>query len=43
MAPHYSASWWYWTWIIPNGAPTGTWTYQVTFQGKTHAMQFEVI
>jgi murein DD-endopeptidase MepM/ murein hydrolase activator NlpD len=41
--PHSAVYGWQRSWNIPNGAPTGTWTYQVTFQGQTYAMQFEVI
>jgi murein DD-endopeptidase MepM/ murein hydrolase activator NlpD len=39
---YYSASWWYWTWILPNPAQLGTWRYEVTYAGKTISQNFTV-
>jgi len=41
-AAHYAASWWWWSWGIPSDAPTGLWTFQVSFQGKEYASAFMV-
>lgn len=40
-AAHYSASWWYWSWgsFAPSG-PSGTWTFEVTFNGQVSTRTF---
>lgn len=39
---HYSASYWYWSFTIPVNAPTGEWTFQVLYEGKTYSHTFAV-
>ncbi len=39
-ANNYSAAWWYYFWYMPNPAPAGNWTYEVTYNGKTYSKQF---
>jgi murein DD-endopeptidase MepM/ murein hydrolase activator NlpD len=39
---YYSASWWYYTWILPNPAQTGLWRYEVTYNGKKFTTWFSV-
>ncbi|MFT5051690.1 MAG: hypothetical protein ACI8QZ_003110 [Chlamydiales bacterium] len=41
-APHLAASGWPWPWSIQNGAPTGTWTFEVTFDGQVYSKTFVV-
>lgn len=41
-ATHYAASWWWWSWIIPGSEPTGTWTFEVEFDGVTYTETFGV-
>lgn len=40
-AAHYSSSWWYWYWssFAPTG-PSGTWRFEVTFNGQTYSRTF---
>ncbi|MBK8845674.1 MAG: peptidoglycan DD-metalloendopeptidase family protein [Bacteroidetes bacterium] len=38
----YSASWWYWTWVLPTNASTGTWRYEITYLGNTYTHFFTV-
>jgi murein DD-endopeptidase MepM/ murein hydrolase activator NlpD len=40
-AAHYSSSWWYWYWtrFAPTG-PSGTWRFEVAFNGQTHVKYF---
>ena len=40
-APHYAASFWYWTYTIPANGPQGNWTFEATFEGQvsTHTLQ----
>ncbi|NND61420.1 MAG: peptidoglycan DD-metalloendopeptidase family protein [Gammaproteobacteria bacterium] len=40
--PHYAASYWYWFWDLA-GQPTGTWTWEATYQGQTEQRQFELV
>lgn len=40
-SPHYAASWWWWSWFLPAGAPSGTWTFEVTYAGRTYAHAFQ--
>lgn len=40
---YYSASWWYYTFILPTPAVTGTWKYEIVFNGtQKEAVQFAV-
>lgn len=39
---YYNASWWYWTWILPNPAQLGTWRFEATYAGKTISQNFTV-
>jgi hypothetical protein len=36
----YSASWWYYTLVLPNPAPAGTWKYEITYNGNQKAAAF---
>ncbi|MFD3002637.1 cadherin domain-containing protein [Pontibacter toksunensis] len=38
----YSASWWYWTYILPANAPYGVWRYEVTYNGQKVTHNFTV-
>jgi murein DD-endopeptidase MepM/ murein hydrolase activator NlpD len=38
----YTASWWHWNFQLPATAPTGTWKFQVTFNGQTTVHNFTV-
>ena len=38
----YSASWWWYSWPLPNPAPTGNWRYEVTYKGKKLTTWFAV-
>ncbi|HZV70277.1 MAG TPA: M23 family metallopeptidase [Saprospiraceae bacterium] len=40
--PYYSASYWYWTFLLPTDAVEGTWTFQCVFAGKTYRHHFNV-
>lgn len=39
---HYSVSSWWRSWLLPATAPSGTWTYQVTFNGRVYSKTFSV-
>ncbi|MEO5894035.1 MAG: M23 family metallopeptidase [Ferruginibacter sp.] len=39
---YYSASWWWYYLILPATAPTGTWKYEVTYNGKKSTAYFTV-
>lgn len=39
---HYVSSYWYWTHTLESNAPSGTWTFQATFNGTTHTRTFLV-
>jgi len=41
-APYYSASYYYWTWYLPNDAEAGTWTWRAEFQGAVYEKTFIV-
>jgi len=41
-AAFYSASYWYWSYRFPTNAQTGTWTFQVEYEGRTYVHEFEV-
>ncbi len=40
--PHYAASWWYWSWVLPTAGPEGFWTYRVAYEGQTVEHRFYV-
>lgn len=42
-AAHYASSWWYWNWssFAPTG-PSGTWRFEVVFNGQTYSKNFTV-
>ncbi len=40
--PHYAASWWWWSFFIPTSVPTGTWRFEVVFEGETSSTDFVV-
>jgi len=40
--PHTALSYWYWTYIIPATAPTGTWQFEVDFNGRTTSHAFVI-
>lgn len=39
---HYSASYWYWRYTIPNNEQEGIWTFSVDFEGSTYQQTFSV-
>jgi murein DD-endopeptidase MepM/ murein hydrolase activator NlpD len=39
-ADHYAASWWYWSWVIPD--EPGYWTYRVEYEGQETEHRFYV-
>ena len=39
---HYSGSYWWWSWALPANAPSGTWTFQVSFNGRVYSKTFTV-
>ena len=41
-APHYSASYWYWSYTIPTNEQEGTWRFSVNFESKTYDHTFSV-
>jgi murein DD-endopeptidase MepM/ murein hydrolase activator NlpD len=42
--PHYAASWWYWSFFnFAPGGPTGTWRYEVVYEGDTYTHDFELL
>lgn len=40
--PHYSASYWYWSYPLPTEAEIGLWTFEAVFQNKTYIHNFSV-
>jgi murein DD-endopeptidase MepM/ murein hydrolase activator NlpD len=38
----YNTSWWWWSWILPEDAPTGAWQFEIDYQGQTHIHEFTV-
>jgi len=36
----YTASWWYWTWVLPLAGPYGTWRLEADYNGTTSAYEF---
>jgi murein DD-endopeptidase MepM/ murein hydrolase activator NlpD len=41
-ASDYSASYWYWSHVLPAGAPLGAWRFEARFAGTTYAHDFEL-
>lgn len=41
-APHYAASYWWWSWLLPGDAQDGWWTFRVLYQGTTTDRLFAV-
>ncbi|HYE58314.1 MAG TPA: M23 family metallopeptidase, partial [Rhodothermales bacterium] len=41
MASTLTASRWYWEWVLPSG-PTGLWTFEAVYEGRTYARTFTV-
>lgn len=39
---HYILSYWYWAYQFAADVPTGTWTFEVSFEGKTYQHQFYI-
>lgn len=39
---YYNASYWDWSYILPLGAPSGTWKFQVVYDGQTYERFFDV-
>jgi murein DD-endopeptidase MepM/ murein hydrolase activator NlpD len=42
QADWYAASYWYYTLTLPSNAVSGTWKYQITYQGTTYETSFTV-
>ncbi len=40
--PHYSASYWFWSYPLPTQAEIGLWTFEAVFQNKTYTHNFSV-
>lgn len=40
--PHYSASYWYWSYPLPTQAEIGLWTFEAVFQNETYIHNFSV-
>lgn len=40
--PYYSASYWYWTWVLPANPPSGTWRVDAVYEGVTTSHTFVV-
>lgn len=36
----YTRSWWYWSSVLPQNSPSGTWRFEVDFAGKTAIHEF---
>ena len=41
-AAYYSSSWWYWWYTLPANPMTGTWRFEVNFNGVTYTHSFKV-
>ncbi|MBK9399764.1 MAG: M23 family metallopeptidase [Bacteroidetes bacterium] len=39
---YYSGSWWWYSWVLPSSPLTGTWKYQIIYQGVTSETTFNV-
>jgi murein DD-endopeptidase MepM/ murein hydrolase activator NlpD len=40
---HYAASYWYWSFVLGSAVLTGTWRFEVTFDGQTYSRDFNVL
>lgn len=40
--PHYTLSYWWWSYDFPAGVKTGTWRFEATFNGRSYAHEFFV-
>lgn len=40
MGVTYNASWWYWTWYLPDTGPFGVWTFEADYEGETVVHEF---
>jgi hypothetical protein len=40
---HYAASYWYWSYILGREVLTGTWRFEVTFNGQTYTHDFTIV
>ncbi len=36
----YNASWWYWSWFLPEEGPNGVWTLEADYEGETIVHEF---
>lgn len=36
----YNASWWYWTWYLPEDGPFGVWTFEAYYEGEVVSHEF---
>lgn len=41
-APYYSSSYWWWSYTLDSTAPSGTWMFEVTYNGTTTSYPFSV-
>jgi hypothetical protein len=41
VPPHYAASYWYWSFVLPGG-PQGTWRFQADYLGRSYQTLFSV-
>jgi hypothetical protein len=42
MDANYESSYWYWTFQVPIGAPSGAWTFEADYDGNTFIREFFV-
>jgi hypothetical protein len=40
---HYAASYWYWSYVLGREVLTGTWRFEVTFNGQTYTHDFTIV
>ncbi len=40
--PHYTLSYWWWSYDFPAGVKTGTWRFEATYNGRQYAHEFAV-
>ena len=38
----YAASYWYWTWVLPTNAPSGSWKFRAVYNSTTYDTSFLV-
>ena len=41
-APHYAASWWWFSRTLPSAGPLGTWSFEVSYEGEIYTQSFTV-